>query len=313
MMLCVQKYESFLIVLIASVFCVGFMPILLYSVRGQEEQAFSAILSGKYETTPTKPDSTGTAKFQATDKSHVSYWVDINGIQKVNEVHIYNGMAGENGDAVVDLSKGKSFNGNDTSPEISFTGNITKNDLHGSLSGKEISELVNLMSKGSAYVNVHTDEFPEGAIRGQIIFAVNSGTSGGSSGTSSGTGAGSSGISASTPSASTGTGGGSSGTSASTPSTSTGTGGGSSGVGTGTGGGSGSNTFTRCSPANTSATCSLMGTSEDAVTTGTGVGSDAGANASTSSESTENGGGNSTSSSIPPASAVVGVLIPPQH
>ena len=33
---------------------------------------------------------------------------------------------------------------------------------------KEISDLVSLMSDGNAYVNVHTEKYPDGAIRGQI-------------------------------------------------------------------------------------------------------------------------------------------------
>jgi hypothetical protein len=47
-------------------------------------------------------------------------------------------------------------------------GNITKDDLEGPLKGKELGELVSLMSDGNAYINVHTVEFQNGAIRGQI-------------------------------------------------------------------------------------------------------------------------------------------------
>ena len=41
-------------------------------------------------------------------------------------------------------------------------------NLQGPLKGKEISDLVKLMSDGGAYANVHTDKYPKGAIRGQI-------------------------------------------------------------------------------------------------------------------------------------------------
>src|SRR6266498_342290 len=58
--------------------------------------------------------------------------------------------------------------GSDTPPTIGFSGNITKDDLQGPLKGKEISDLVSLMSNGSAYVNAHTDKYPKGATRGQI-------------------------------------------------------------------------------------------------------------------------------------------------
>jgi CHRD domain-containing protein len=36
------------------------------------------------------------------------------------------------------------------------------------LKGKEISDLISQMRNASIYVNVHTDEFKDGVIRGQI-------------------------------------------------------------------------------------------------------------------------------------------------
>jgi CHRD domain len=57
---------------------------------------------------------------------------------------------------------------------MGFSGNITKGGLLGPLKGKEISDLVTLMSNGSAYVNIHTDKYPKGAIRGQITTTVKS-------------------------------------------------------------------------------------------------------------------------------------------
>ena len=49
------------------------------------------------------------------------------------------------------------------------TGVITKANLVGSLKGKEISDLVDLINAGRAYVNVHTSQYPGGEIRGQIF------------------------------------------------------------------------------------------------------------------------------------------------
>ena len=40
--------------------------------------------------------------------------------------------------------------------------------MQGPLKDKEISDLVSLMSDGMTYVNVHTDKYPDGAIRGQV-------------------------------------------------------------------------------------------------------------------------------------------------
>ncbi|MGB8189993.1 MAG: CHRD domain-containing protein, partial [Nitrososphaeraceae archaeon] len=138
-------------------------------VQAQEGQTFSASLSGKDEVPPTESNSTGTAKFQVDENSsQVSYWVNVTGIKKINQAHIHNGTEGQNGDIVVTLTKNKSAKGNDGPPNIGFSGNITKDDLQGPLKNKELTDLVSLMSDGNAYVNVHTDKYPDGAIRGQI-------------------------------------------------------------------------------------------------------------------------------------------------
>ena len=165
----IQNNKLLMIVLFTSVLSVGSVSILLNTVKAQEGQSFSATLSGKDEVPPTESNSTGTAKFQVNENnSQVSYWVNITGIKKVNQAHIHNGTSGENGDIVATLSKGKSAKGDDSPPQIGFAGKITKDDLQGPLKGKEISELVTLMSDGGAYANVHTDKYPKGAIRGQI-------------------------------------------------------------------------------------------------------------------------------------------------
>ena len=50
----------------------------------------------------------------------------------------------------------------------SIGGTITSADLKGPLSGKQISDLIRLIQDGKAYVNVHTDQNPNGEIRGQL-------------------------------------------------------------------------------------------------------------------------------------------------
>jgi hypothetical protein len=47
-------------------------------------------------------------------------------------------------------------------------GKITSADLQGPLAGKQMSDLVNIMKNGGAYVNVHTQQNQNGEIRGQI-------------------------------------------------------------------------------------------------------------------------------------------------
>ena len=139
----------------------------LASVQGQQGvQSFSAALSGSAN----KSNSTGTAKFLVNENnSQISYWINVTGIKKINQAHVHNGTTGQDGDIVVSLlSNSKSAKGNATPPKIGFNGNITKGDLRGPMQGKDIPDLITLMGNGSAYVNIHTDKYPKGAIRGQI-------------------------------------------------------------------------------------------------------------------------------------------------
>jgi CHRD domain len=165
-----QKNKLFIILLLTFALSVGTMSIFLSTTHAQGgAQSFTATLQGNAN----KSNSTGIAKFQVNeDNSRVSYWLNVTGIKKINEAHIHNGSQGQSGDILVSLlSKSKSAKGGTSSPEIDFSGNISKRDLRGELEGKDISDLVSLMSNGSAYVNIHTDKYPKGAIRGQIASA----------------------------------------------------------------------------------------------------------------------------------------------
>lgn len=174
------KFRLLSFAFLFSLFSISF---LLEAAKGQEGRDFSAILSSKHEIKPVIVDASGTARFKVMGKdTQISYWVNMSGIKKLTEVNVYNGMLGENGGLVVSLSKGKLSDQIDSLPQFGFSGNITKEDLRGPLRGKPISNLVTLMSNGSTYVNAHTDDHPEGAIRGQIALAnVIGGTGGGGS------------------------------------------------------------------------------------------------------------------------------------
>ena len=87
----------------------------------------------------------------------------------IQQANIRNGSQGENGDILVVLSKSKTAKGDDRPPKIGFSGKITKDDLTGPLKGKELSDLISLMSKGNAYANIQTEKYPKGAIRAQIV------------------------------------------------------------------------------------------------------------------------------------------------
>ncbi len=142
--------------------------VLTQQIQAQDGKMIITFLSGKDEVPPTESNASAWAKFQSVDNdSQLSYWVSIIGLKEITGAHVHKGSDGQNGDIVAVLSEAKSAEegGNET---ISLKGNITKDGLQGPLEGKEVSDLVSLMRNGSAYVNVHTNEYKDGVIRGQI-------------------------------------------------------------------------------------------------------------------------------------------------
>jgi CHRD domain-containing protein len=142
--------------------------VIMQQIQAQEGNIIITSLLGKDEVPPTKSDANAWAKFQAVNNgSQIAYNVSISGLNKITGAHLHEGVKGQNGDVVVVLSGNKSADaeGNAT---ILLSGNITKDDLQGPLKGKEISDLISQMRNSSIYVNVHTDEYRDGAIRGQI-------------------------------------------------------------------------------------------------------------------------------------------------
>jgi CHRD domain-containing protein len=142
--------------------------VIMQQIQAQEGNIIITFLSGKDEVPPNDSNANAWAKFQSVSNgSQIAYWVSISGLQNITGAHLHDGIKGQNGDIVAVLSGNKSADaeGNAT---ISLTGNITKNDLQGPLKGKEISDLISQMRNASIYVNVQTDEFKDGAIRGQI-------------------------------------------------------------------------------------------------------------------------------------------------
>ena len=128
-----------------------------------QEQKFMATLSGQEEVPPTNSQATGMAEFTVMGDS-VEYVVNASNIQGVTAGHIHSGKQGENGPVVVTLFKNDSpMNG------VSETGSITADKLEGPMAGKQLTDLATAMTNGETYVNVHTEQNPNGEIRGQIM------------------------------------------------------------------------------------------------------------------------------------------------
>ena len=132
----------------------------------EQTETFSAMLSGGEEVPPVDTAATGVASFTLEGGESIKYYVNVTGIDKVTAAHIHNAPKGENGEVVVTLFKADSPTG-----EISGSlanGTITNSTLEGDMQGLAVIDLIKAMERGETYVNVHTEENPNGEIRGQI-------------------------------------------------------------------------------------------------------------------------------------------------
>jgi len=158
---------AFMYIIVATLAVIATSFVATQQIQAQEDKMIITFLSGKDEVPPTESNASAWAKFQSVDNgSQLSYWVSIVGLKEITGAHIHKGSEGQNGDIVTVLSEAKSAEGGNET--ISLKGNITKDGLQGPLEGKEVSDLVSLMRNGSVYVNVHTNEYKDGVIRGQI-------------------------------------------------------------------------------------------------------------------------------------------------
>jgi hypothetical protein len=125
-----------------------------------------ANLSGQEEVPPVDTQATGMAEFTPVRPNNetVDFNVNATNIQGVTQGHIHSGIQGENGPVVVTL-----FNFTSAQNEVSENGTIAASNLEGPMQGKTIADFITSMKDGSTYANFHTEQNPNGEIRGQIM------------------------------------------------------------------------------------------------------------------------------------------------
>jgi hypothetical protein len=123
-------------------------------------------LSGQQEVPPVETMAMGAAEFLPVLPTNetIDFSVNATGIEGVTAGHIHSGVEGENGPVVVTL-----FQFDPAQNEVSERGTITADMLEGSMEGMTIADLLAAMKNASTYVNIHTEQNPDGEIRGQIM------------------------------------------------------------------------------------------------------------------------------------------------
>lgn len=128
---------------------------------------FLAKLRGENEVPPVETDARGQAVFKLSrDQLRLKFRLDLFDIENVVVAHLHLGAKGTNGPVVAFLF------GPITNPVsiecATFTGTITQEELVGPLAGQSLDDLVREIISGNIYINVHTVQYPNGEIRGQL-------------------------------------------------------------------------------------------------------------------------------------------------
>lgn len=99
-------------------------------------------------------DGTGSAEIEInSDENQVCYEISLEGVENVTAAHIHSGAQGEAGPVLVNLEYPE---GEDDGADECVDG-VSESDL------EEISE-----DPANFYLNVHSERYPDGAVRGQL-------------------------------------------------------------------------------------------------------------------------------------------------
>jgi hypothetical protein len=139
-----------------------------------QNEKYRAKLDGNNEVPAVNTTSEGVINFKA--KNDMLTWkMNVTGTNDATGVNIHKGKAGENGEVVVDLMKVSKHS--DNPKGMTMRGNVTDSSLTGSMAGQTIADLKTAMANGDTYVNLKTQDHPDGEIRGQIKLKGDNATS----------------------------------------------------------------------------------------------------------------------------------------
>ncbi|WP_035467809.1 CHRD domain-containing protein [Algoriphagus mannitolivorans] len=135
-------------------------------IMANENKNYNSKLSGANEVPAVSTSATGIAKFNFNqDTSMATFQVNVDGLSDVRFAHIHFAKAGVNGPVVYTLRMDKVEG---PVSGVYAKGEIMPSMFSGKMTGGDLIILREAFRTGNAYVNVHTDQFPGGELRGQI-------------------------------------------------------------------------------------------------------------------------------------------------
>ncbi|MDQ4017226.1 MAG: CHRD domain-containing protein [Thermoproteota archaeon] len=136
-----------------------------------ENPDFDARLTGASEVPPVETNASGFADLDVEMEDGqrvVDYHLYVSNIDRVTQAHIHQGNSSENGPIIVPIFNASSTPTGPVTGQLA-EGHITPANFVGPLQGKQLDDLIALMQNGTAYVNVHTEQNPQGEIRGTVL------------------------------------------------------------------------------------------------------------------------------------------------
>ena len=155
--------KSCYILLLLSILII--IPFYTFNTAFSEDKKYFTPLTGMEEVPPVNTNSTGIAFFELLN-NHLDFKVNVTNLENIKSAQIHLGEFGQNGEIIVSLLK--SLSPVDVHNGTLVEGQVTPSELVGPLKGKTINELVQLFNNTKTYVNIHTEQYPNGEIRGQI-------------------------------------------------------------------------------------------------------------------------------------------------
>ncbi|GAJ99717.1 CHRD domain-containing protein [Geomicrobium sp. JCM 19055] len=128
-----------------------------------EGREFLVELSPENEVMNVESDAMGTAHFEVSDDGDtLDYWIHAEYLEGATAGHLHSGSADEDGPVELFLfhnDEPMDYNGDIAS------GTLHADDLVGDLSWEEFSMA---LVAGDVYANIHTEDYPDGELRGQL-------------------------------------------------------------------------------------------------------------------------------------------------
>ncbi len=150
-----------------TVVLIAMVPAVGMAAKKAGGHAYKTHLSGGAVVPPVKTTAKGMAIFEPEmGGKELKYKLTVKDIENVTAAHIHIAKKGKNGPPVAGLFAGPKKEGKFSG--ALGEGTITDKDLVGPMGGKTVKDLIKALRSGELYVNVHTDKYPDGELRGQI-------------------------------------------------------------------------------------------------------------------------------------------------